>query len=504
MMGCLVCLGVALVSVETEAREPDYTFMQERRFDKVWLGPTGIVVSYPKGRDVMTVVGAAEGSPADGLLRPKESILGVNGALLEGTNPFVLIGTAITDAEATDGKLVFDIQSGEQKRSVTIRLPVLGRYSPTWPLNCEKSNNIIRQTASYYSRHLGKSKELWSAQGYLFLLSTGDDQYLPKVRDYLLSFIDQDTKKAAVGTHTWHNGYNGILAGEYYLRTGDETALPVLQAICDDAKRRQFYGIGWGHWGVGLNPGYGGGGGLMNAASAQVLTALLLGKECGVKVDDATLLGCLKFFYRFAGHGGVGYGDCRAEGGQGSNGKSGMIAAAMQVATGASGDTSIYRSARDVLAMTMLTSYSDIAVGHGDGGMGDSVWRGPATALVRDRNPSEYQYMMDRLAWWYDLARYADGPMGIPLQRGQEREANADSAWRWPTPHRSRPCVSPVRRAPSTPRRFPCPSSCGAPKPIWRFMPPRIIRTTSSTARMSRPTSPCGVWAVHTTTPQWT
>jgi hypothetical protein len=70
----------------------------------------------------------------------------------------------------------------------------------------------------------------------------------------------------------------------------------------------------------------------MNPAGAQVLTTLLLGKECGVNVDEQTLLGALRFFYRFAGHGTVAYGDHRGEGGLGSNGKDGMIAAAMQIA----------------------------------------------------------------------------------------------------------------------------------------------------------------------------
>ena len=225
-----------------------------------------------------------------------------------------------------------------------------------------------------------------------------------------------------VGDHTWHNGYNGILAGEYYLRTGDKAVLPLLQAFCDNARDRQQFGIGWGHWGRGVNPGYVAGG-LMNPASAQILTTLLLGKQCGVEVDDTTLLGTLEFFYRFAGHGGVAYGDHRGEGGHGSNGKNGMIAAAMQVAAGASGNTTIYRAARDVMAMSMLSSYSNIAVGHGDGGMGDAFWRGVSTALVRERCPDQYQAMMNRLAWWYDLARQPDGSMGLALNRKKDDPA---------------------------------------------------------------------------------
>ena len=51
-----------------------------------------------------------------------------------------------------------------------------------------------------------------------------------------------------------------------------------------------------------------------------------------------TLMGALQFFYRFAGRGAVPYGDHRGEGGLGSNGKDGMIAAAMQIASGAEGN----------------------------------------------------------------------------------------------------------------------------------------------------------------------
>ena len=150
-----------------------------------------------------------------------------------------------------------------------------------------------------------------------------------------------------IGDHTWNNGYNGIACGEYYLRTGDKSVLPILQYYCDDAKHRQKFGCGWVHWGTGVSPGYVAGG-LMNPAGAQVLTTLLLGKECGVHVDDDTLLGSLKYFYRFAGRGTVPYGDHRGEGGLGSNGKDGMIAAAMQIAAGSQGDVTIYEKARAV------------------------------------------------------------------------------------------------------------------------------------------------------------
>ena len=205
---------------------------------------------------------------------------------------------------------------------------------------------------------------------------------------------------------------NGIACGEYYLRTGDASVLPILQHYCDDAKARQKFGRGWTHWGQEVNPGYVAGG-LMNPAGAQVLTTLLLGKECGVKVDEETLLGALRFFYRFAGHGTVAYGDHRGEGGLGSNGKDGMIAAAMQIATGAQGDVTIYQQARRYLAMSMIDSYPLLVMGHGDDGRGDGIWRGITTAYLMKDKPALYRESMDRLTWWHDLSREPGGSIGI-------------------------------------------------------------------------------------------
>jgi len=188
--------------------------------------------------------------------------------------------------------------------------------------------------------------------------------------------------------------------------------LPILQYFCDDAKRRQKFGVGWIHWGTGVNPRYVAGG-LMNPAGAQVLTTLLLAQECGLDVDEKTLLGALEYFYRFAGHGTVPYGDHRGEGGLGSNGKDGMIAAAMQVAMGAQGDTTIYKEARDHLSMSMLTSYPLLVQGHADNGRGDAIWRSIVSAYAMDFDPDGYRKIMDQLKWWHDLSREPGGSIGF-------------------------------------------------------------------------------------------
>ena len=76
------------------------------------------------------------------------------------------------------------------------------------------------------------------------MLSTGDDKYLPVVREYFARFAKDVTR---IGDHTWNNGYNGIACAEYYLRTGDKSVLPILQYFCEDAQRRQKFGCSWTH-----------------------------------------------------------------------------------------------------------------------------------------------------------------------------------------------------------------------------------------------------------------
>ncbi len=386
----------------------------EKHFGQV--GVTGLNLRIYDGV-TLKVEGTTPGTPAAGKFKAGEIVTGVNGIALRGKNPYVVLGNALTRAEASDGKMVFDVQAGDgqKARKVTVVIPVLGAYGKTWPLDCEKSKTVIRQAAEYYAsdaefekRHL-QGRGMPGSLACLFLLSTGDDKYIPRVKAYFDRF-PKDVK--AIGDHTWNNGYNGIACAEYYLRTGDKSVLPILQYYCDNAKERQFFGVGWNHWGRQIGPGYVAGG-LMNPAGAQVLTTLLLARQCGVKVDETTLLGALTFWYRFAGHGTVPYGNHRGEGGLGSNGKDGMAAAAMQIAARAKGNAAIYEKARDYLGMSMLTSYPKLVQGHGDEGRGDGIWRGIASAYMLDLEPRDYHAGMKRLQWWYDLSRRASGGIAM-------------------------------------------------------------------------------------------
>ena len=398
-------------------------FQGERSFGCV--GVTGLKLRIYDGLK-LTVEETVPGSPADGKFKKGEVVLGVNGIALQGHSPFLVFGSALTEAEAKDGRLIFEVQAagGQATRLVEVKIPVLGAYSETWPLNCAKSRTIIRQAAAFYANTRKYADNcdadrpdqmtahgMGGALASLFLLSTGDDQYLPRVKQY----VDElGTNVQTIGDNTWDNGYNGMLCAEYYLRTGDKGALPVLQYYCDNARERQFYGAGWGQWGKSLNPAYTSGG-LMNPAGTQVATSLLLAKECGVNVDEATMLGALRQWYRFVGHGNVPYGDHRAEGGVGSNGKDGMTAAMMQVASGTAGNVDVYRQARNYMSLSTLLGYPRLVSGHADQGRGDGIWRGIASSYMLDVKPADYHAAMKTLRWWFDISRRPSGGLGMAM-----------------------------------------------------------------------------------------
>ena len=368
------------------------------------IGVTGIETRIYKGVAV-TVEKTQPNTPADGKFSKGDIIVGVNGKLLKGTNPFVTLGTALTEAEATDGKMLFDIKSPKegQVQKVSINIPVMGSYSKTFPLQCKKSNKIIQQAAEFYSAKKLGGHSIYNAVACLFLLSTGDDQYVPHVKEYFSQFLTKDGRVRGVGQMTWDNGYNGIACAEYYLRSGDKSVLPILQHYCDDARDRQYWGKAWTHWGQGINPAYEGAGGLMNAAGNQVLTTLLLGKACGVNVDEKTLLGALKFWYAFIGHGTIPVSDTRNWFILRSAGKDGSTAAAMQIASGGQGDVSIYKQAKEYLAMSAITSWPTMQYEF------EAIWHGIGSALILDYDPDLYYKTNQRLEWWYSLSRQPSG-----------------------------------------------------------------------------------------------
>ena len=174
-----------------------------RDYDFGPVGVTGLVIDFAKGK-ILKVRETTPGTPAAGKFQPGEELIavgatGVRPVAFEGKDPQRLFGLALTGAEATDGKLVFKVKSGSGVRDIALTIPVMGAYSPTWPMKCAKSDKIIQQATAFYGGEAFlnsgefKNHGVEGALACLFLLSTGNDAQLPKVKGYLAGTRVTDT-----------------------------------------------------------------------------------------------------------------------------------------------------------------------------------------------------------------------------------------------------------------------------------------------------------------------
>ncbi|MFN7341938.1 MAG: DUF6288 domain-containing protein, partial [bacterium] len=110
------------------------------------LGPVGIGIQLIRPGMTMQINNVEVGSSAEATkkLQKGQIIESINGVVLKDTDPRIILGDIVTEAEAKDGKVVLKIKD---VGDVTVQIPVMGAYSKTWPLNCSKSDKIVRNLA---------------------------------------------------------------------------------------------------------------------------------------------------------------------------------------------------------------------------------------------------------------------------------------------------------------------------------------------------------------------
>ncbi|MBT8036778.1 MAG: PDZ domain-containing protein [Verrucomicrobiae bacterium] len=366
------------------------------------FGPVGIGISLQKPIWTMVITRVEKGSPAEktGKLQKGQIIESINGVTLKNKDPRIILGDIITKAEATDGKISLNIKD---LGNVVVQIPVMGSYSSTWPLNCKKSDKIVRNLADLIAK---QSTPKWGSV--LFLLSTGEDKDLEVVKKWM---SNEELIVKSVGKYPWGKGYVGPSLCEYYLRTGDKKVLPLIQQMTEELRVLEYNG-GWSGRG-GASFGYMQGG-QMHAAGVHCLTFLLMARYCGVEVDEGMMQRSLNAFYRFAGHGNVAYGNQPPEGGLRDNGKTGGLAVAMEAAAllTPEGENSVYAKARDNSAMKGFYATNWFHAAHTGGGIGE-IWHHSAMNTVRETRPRQYRSYFDTRRWVMELSRRWDGGIGI-------------------------------------------------------------------------------------------
>jgi len=364
------------------------------------LGTVGIGIDLTGPQLMMVISNVEPGSPADKTKKLKKGqiIESINGQVPKDVDPRIILGNIVTEAEASDGRVRIKVKEGDE---VVVQIPIMGGYSPTWPVNCKKSDLIVRQLADKLAT---LDKPGWGAP--LFLLSTGEEKDLKVVKRWMKDLGE-------VGSFQWQYGYKGIGVCEYFLRTGDAGVLPAIRSMVKDLEKTMYTG-GWSGRGKPAEFTYSTGSGQLHAAGVHCLTALLMARMCGVEVDESTLQEVLTQFYRFAGRGNLAYGNGLPENGFTDNGKTSGLAVAMAAAAllTPEGEASNYAKARDNSAMKAFYATNWFHAAHTGGGLGE-IWHHAAMGMMKDKRPAQYRSYMDTRRWVMDLSRRHDGTIGI-------------------------------------------------------------------------------------------
>jgi len=374
-------------------------------------GPVGIGVDLIAPAFTIRISNVEKGSPAEatGKLKKGQIVESINGETLKDIDPRVQLAQILEKAEAADGLMKLKIKD---EGEVVVTLPVLGAYSKTWPLNCPKSEKIVRNMGDRLAK---LEKPDWS--GGPFLLSTGEDKDLQTFKRWLdieIPFHD----------YPWYIGFWGTSLCEYYLRTGDARVIPSINKMAASLKASMYNG-GWMGRGS-REPNYNYmAGGHMNAAGVHALNFLLLAKECGAEVDEYLLQRVLFQFFRFAGRGNVAYGDQLPEGGFRDNGKTAGLAMAMSSAASLcpEGENSVYAAARDNSAMKSFYATTWFNRAHTGGGIGE-IWHGVGMQMLAEKKPLQHRSFMDERKWFYELSRKFDGSFSISDNGGNYEETH--------------------------------------------------------------------------------
>lgn len=419
----LSALAIANVVAEERPKVQDLTQGGKPNETRDWLlGPTGARgwiwgwrCQTTDARQIL-ITDVAKGSPADGVLENGDVVLGLNGKPF-ANDARILFAQAITEAEteAGGGSLRVMRWRKERSESVTLKLPVLGKYTATAPYECEKSKRVFALGCQAIAKSGFKNKQgrmeisIPHDLNALALLASGRDEYRTLVAEYAHAVAD-----AHPGGHiSWGYGYETVFLAEYALATKDPVVMPGLQRLSLDIARGAS-GVGtWGHSFARPEDKILNGYGCMNQPGIILTIAMVLAREAGVKeVDlDNTITKASGFLRWWVNKGAIPYGDHAPWPWHDDNGKCSSAAVLFDLL----GD----REAAGFYSRMGAAAYAERESGH-TGNCFNITWALPG---VSRGGPAITAAYLKETAWYYDLARGWDGRCAYQGLPGEGRES---------------------------------------------------------------------------------
>ncbi len=376
------------------------------------LGPTGLrgwmfcdkLVTSDARQISITKVD--KGSPADGIIRVRDVILGVGGKPFS-YDPRTELGKAITAAESEvgEGKLTLTRWRAGKTVDVVVKLPVLGSYSERAPFDCLKSTRILEQGCKALAVRMAdpsfsdapNQDPIPRSLNALALLASGNPVYLPLVQKEAEWAAEYSTDSF----QTWYYGYIMMFLSEYVIATSDRSVMPGLQRLANEAAKGQSSVGSWGH-GFAIPDGRLGGYGMMNSPGLPLTISLVMAREAGVKnpeLDRAIELSSrLVRFY--TGKGAIPYGDHHPwiETHE-DNGKCGMAAVLFNLLGEQQG--------AEFFSRMSIASHGPERDGGHTGNFFNILWAVPG--IAQSGPIATGAWMKEFGTWYFDLARRWDG-----------------------------------------------------------------------------------------------
>ena len=351
------------------------------------------------------------GSPADGVLRVGDVILGA------ADKPFAddarkSFGRAITAAEEKTGMLRLICWREGKSASVDLKLGVLGSYGDTAPYACVKSKAIFEQGCQLIAKKGLKNVDIAMDFNALALLASANKEYHLMLADY--------AKKVAAAMHKgmgcWDQAYGNLFLAEYVLATGDKPLLVELKRTTLEAVSSQCMNGMWGHnppLADGHSEGYGG----MNQVGLPMTLSLVLARNAGV--SDAAVGKAIDKSVRllrwFVNKGAIPYGDHSPWSSHEDNGKCSSAAVLFDLL----GD----REAAAFFSRMAVAAYDEREHGH-CGNFWNMLWALPGASRSGPLATGAY---LKEQSWYYELARnWKGGFVYQPIEKGDENNNYTD------------------------------------------------------------------------------
>lgn len=148
----------------------------------------------------------------------------------------------IEDSQGTDGKLELIVWPGgsrSDEKTVTVQIEPIGRFSPTWPYNCPRSDRLLTELCDFLvseHRRAGRFEAMTHTHSaaMLALMASGERRHERLVRQLISDYYGKRYDPTdAGGLPAWGQVHDGIVMGEYYLLNRDRRLIPAMNSLAE-------------------------------------------------------------------------------------------------------------------------------------------------------------------------------------------------------------------------------------------------------------------------------